>query len=327
MITRTIDAVSDWFKKDKDASATKQDIIQHLGVLSTRTKNFIDLYDSKKDLFTQMTSIMNDNRIYTDRYYIQYYFTFTKNLVPRAAKMEQMTAFSTLAETMKAISTVIVELKSNIDKYIGDAEINRHNMKISHVGVLNFMKIAETICNFTYFLFNGVAKEISTTYQSDVAKNILPKYRTLYIEKNIVPVAATVNKHTNYNVFKDVLTALKELQKEGKDMYINNTSDGGSNGELAGVVLRSNPLVLTDIIGFDNVFLMIGKAYHNIVHWWYVRMQKEKEWMEARVALIRLELNNVDPNSDEYLKLAQIADNYDLMITDSDSKLNKYFTD
>ena len=325
MLSKAIDKVSELLKSNNDNSITKQDVLQHLGIIINRVKNFTQTYDDQKEIFSKLSSVLNDNKMDKDKKYIQLYFGYMKSLSPQGYKAEQTHCFSTLVETLKSMNSVAIELKNNIDKYVGDAEVNRFNMKISHVGVLNFVKISEYMCNYAYFLFNGIIKEVSKTYNLKTASHLLPAYRTMYIEKNTKLVAYIVNKQVKNNVFKDVLTSLTELKKEGKDLLINSTTDNSSNGELADVIIQTNPLILVDILGFEQIPLMIGKIYHNILHWWYVRIQREKEWMETRVNLIKLEMNGIDTDSEEYLHLSKIADNYDLLITEADSKLNKYF--
>lgn len=325
MISKAIDKISQLLKSSHDNTITKQDVLQHLGIVISRIKNFTETYDDQKEVFSKLGPVLNDNRLDKEKKYVQLYFNYIKSLTPQGYKLEQTHSFGTLVETLKSINSVAIELKSNIDKYIGEAEVNKFNMKISHVGVLNFVKICEYMCNYSYFLFNGVVKEISKTYNVKISSKLLPAYRTMYIEKNTKLIAYVVNKQIKNNVFKDVLTSLTELKKEGKDILINSTTDDSSNGELADIVIQTNPLVLVDILGFDSIPLLIGKIYHDILHWWYVRVQREKEWMETRVNLVRLEMNNVDVESEEYLHLSKIADNYDLLITEADSKLNKYF--
>lgn len=325
MISKIVTEISNIFKKDNKSSITKQDLLQHIGILNQRIKNFLDVYSDKKDIFIKLYPVMMDNRINKDKKYIQAYFEYKSSIIPKASKLEQVQVLSTLVEVLSSIHSNLIDLKENIDKYVGEAEVNKFNMKISHVGVLNFIKIAEHTCNYTYFLFNGIIKELLKNFNYELASKLLPKYRINYINKYNKLIVFIINKHYNNNIFKDVLTSITELKKEGKDLFINNNTDGESNAELAGTILRANPLVLINVLSFDSIPLMIGQIYHDILHWWYTRLQKEKDWMETRVALLRLEMNNVDPDSDEYKNISKIADNYDLLITEADSKLNNYF--
>ena len=56
-------------------------------------------------------------------------------------------------------------------------------------------------------------------------------------------------------------------------------------------------------------------------------MVKEKEWMESHVALLKLQLQNVDPNSDEYRKQVKIIAAYDEMIAGLDQKIDAYLNE
>lgn len=73
-----------------------------------------------------------------------------------------------------------------------------------------------------------------------------------------------------------------------------------------------------------NIFRWIGEQWVMHKHLQYLRQTKEKEWMEAHVALLKMDLANADPNSEEYRKLVGIIDNYNDQLAELDQKIAAY---
>ena len=55
------------------------------------------------------------------------------------------------------------------------------------------------------------------------------------------------------------------------------------------------------------------------------RLRSERDLMQARVQLLKLELDGVDPESPEYKKQLKIIENYTAIIARIDQKLDKYY--
>ena len=59
----------------------------------------------------------------------------------------------------------------------------------------------------------------------------------------------------------------------------------------------------------------------------YQKMIQEKEWLQNHTDLLKLQLNGIDPNSDEYRKAVKIINTYNDMIRDLDLKISSYMED
>lgn len=321
-IIKIFEDISNKFQKEKHASKKKQDILNEIGTLSERVKLYVDLFHSNTDLFKGITASMESNRMDTDKHYIQEYYLFRKRLTRKADVMERDQAFSSVIKTLEAALVVLVDLKDHYDKFINVPEINESNIKISHVEILTMLSVVRGICFYLGYMLAGITKELSKTFSKNSMK-VMPKYRLMYINSNTAGMGWIVSKQIDTNVFKDTLTSIIELKKSGKDLFINNTD--GHNGELAGNLGVKSNLSLS-MVFTENPVLVIGRVYQDIVHWWKIRQLREKEWMETRMSLLRMEAQNYDINSDEYIRLSNIADKYDTLINDIDAKLNDYFT-
>lgn len=326
--------ISDLFEKiagkltrNKNGIKKRQDILNEISGLSERVQFYINLFDDNKDLFANIAKTIDSNRMNTDKHYIQEYLLYRKRLTRKADNLEKLETFSSIIVTFKAISPFLTTLKDHIDKYINAPELNEHNLKISHVEILTILNVIRNLCAYFGYLLAGISKEVSRTFSKNNLK-ILPKYRLVFITNNNAAVAWVINKQIENNLFKDILNSINELKKNGKDLFIMD-GEGGHNGQLANTLeIRANAtteLTTSDSMFLQNPILLIGKAYQDILHWWRVRQLKEKEWMESRVSLLRMEMNNYDVESDEYIRLSNIADKYDILINEYDAKLSTYF--
>lgn len=309
------------FEKQKDGSVKKQDLLKEIHDILSRARTISNILSSDDvqtfKLEKYYEAVLKDR----NKVYAQAYLNFYNKLSVKSKRMEDMLMMSSLTFALSQSVTILADLLDNLDKYIGVSEINEHNMKVSHAGILNFVYAVRHICNFTVFLFCGITTDISNS------KIITPKYRILYLETVNDNMAVLVNNVVNFNIFKDTISSINELQKTGKDLFIMNRETKMDNSDLA-TLLQSNLTITFPIrITIPNIFLMLGRTYHDIIHWWNVRNLKEKEWMEARVALLRLQLDNVDPSDPEYAKLSDVVLKYDNSITEYDAKLKKYFVE
>jgi hypothetical protein len=122
---------------------------------------------------------------------------------------------------------------------------------------------------------------------------------------------------------------ISELDKAGRNNDVNligddNTANLGFVQTTSYTPMMRN-LFTTGARSFVHViFQSLGELWNLIKNHKYTKAKKEKEWMEAHVALLKLQLQGVDPNSDEYRKQVQIIESYNEMIAELDQKIAQY---
>lgn len=322
------DTFIDILKKTSDIvkatkySMDKRKLEEELATLTGRLFNLIQISKDYEDSLKSLVKLIDDNRGDKDRLFVQAYLSIYSGLTPKARNMEDHVAFSSFTYTIKLIQNVVIELREHLDRYIGTPELNQHNMRISHIGILGFVRKAQIVTQYFNLLFTGVLRDVSHGFSSNTY--IVPKYRLKFLDVYRAQIVPLINRGTTYDIFKDVLSTITEIRQNGNDLFIN-TEDGSDNSELIALLNDDRSLNTSFVYNFENPVLTLGKIWLDVVHWFQIRRKKEKEWMESRVAVLRFELNNMDESSDEYKRLVQIADNYDREIIDLDEKLNKYF--
>jgi len=324
MFGNLFDKIKKWFSRDK-APIHKSDLEMQITSLIDGFQSFILLCEDAPGYTESMVKSLPGYKNDKNRQYVQLYSAFYKQLCPTAQRMESRDMFSAVIATMKSMQSALVEIRHNA-QYLTAPEINENNMRISHVTILQFVKLAEIMGDFAAFMYMALLDELCDDF--DKNDHVLPQYRYDNIKKHLDLTILMINQHFNVNIFKDVTASIDELKKEGKDILVF-LEDGSHNADLA-ETLNSNTAIIQ---GFNfgnltmNPFLVIGRAYHDMVHLKMIRTQKQKAWMQARVALLKAKMNGLDPESKEYLDLEKLIETYSNMITEIDQKLEKYFID
>jgi len=219
------------------------------------------------------------------------------------------------------MSNILKNISEHLDKLFEDRSIKLMNCRMSQIAVLGILEQADVLVNFTSYMLTMLVK------LSDDSANDIPGYRNEYLIKHLHLVSDIINDINNqrgrYNFLADVETS----RKKGNDVNVIN-QDGSSLSKF--FRSDSNSLMMNKAIsGFIsssifNVFAWPAEAFNR---WQYNKNMKNKEmkeWIEVHVAKLRLDLQNVNPNSTEYVKLSKIIDAYDEKIKQLDAKINSY---
>lgn len=327
MLAGFFNKVVGWFKKDKHPTVAKPDIIQHVDSLIEAYGQNIKRFTQDNDLYETIVKSIDRFKSDHNRVFIQMYWYMFKKLNSHAQSLEHRAACASFIEVMKTIHKGLIEVRQEINQLIQSPEINEQNVKISHTSLLYFIRLADMFEQTFIYLLTGLWTEAVETQDIDYTSS--PKYRYKEIEKHADLVVFMINQHFASNVFKDVKTSIDELKKEGKDLLIFLES-GDNNAELAETINAGTPLIKGFNFGnimYINPFLVMGRAYRDMVHMRMLKVRKQQEWMQARIAFLKAKSNNLDPQSEEYLALQRAVESYEHQITEIDSVLNKYFID
>ena len=327
MLGNFFNKIVGWFRKDKSSSIAKPDIIQHIDTLISSYNSNIRMFNNDSDIYEAIVKSIDHFRNDRNRIFIQAYIYFVKKLNSTAQRFEHKAVCSSFIEVMKTIQHGLVEIRHEVNQLIQSPEINEHNLKVSHASIMYFIRLADTFDTTFAYLLTGLCVEAPTGEDPDYTS--IPKYRIKEVEKYIDLCAFMINQHFTFNVFKDVKSSIDELKKEGKDLLLF-LNDGNDNVDLVDTLNAGTPLIKGFNIGniiFMNPFLVMGRAYRDMVHMKMLKKKKEKEWMQARMAFLKAKMNGLDPQSEEYIALANAVEQYEKQITELDAELAKYFID
>lgn len=232
-------------------------------------------------------------------------------------------AFESIRVVCDNYIKIITVLNRSVATTFKDVKgITIYNTKLSHVANFGIVREIEMFTDYTNSLINGITYELCKT--NGVNELSMPKqYRIAYITNSQAEYTELLKTRLQFNN----TAILQELDKISKNGDINIV--GNDNAANLGFVQTNNysPMMKGLIsTGSRKFFLFrwLGELWNLIKHNRYLKAKKEKEWLEAHVALLKLQMQGVDPNSEEYRKQVQIIESYNEMIAELDQKIDSY---
>lgn len=303
-------------KKSQATIITKRDLNERVDTVSNALKTIIDipLTIGPKYLIKISEDIKADK---TKDPFFDAYKEFVGGFQQRASQYERVNAMITAFEVAQRLHSTLSHLRPKIDKYFED-KVNINNARFSHMAILGVVDICEIYAEFVVNLYQG----IFCTVTKDTKE--LPKYRIDYVKANMAMCTAVVNKVYDRTGPVAFESSLVEIRNANNDIPIMN-EDGLPNVQF----LNEARIGLTTAnllgISLQNPFLVLGKFYADWQKYRIVKIERQREWMESRTALVKMSMDGVDKDSPEYLKLQKTVAYYEEKITQIDRKLAKYY--
>ena len=307
-------------RADNTADISKEDFRNYMGVAQSNLKAMIESFDELKpeEATALGESILGRIR---DRaaMNIQIYSMYTNRLSGQAQREERKAPFASLVHAAKSYSTVLDELDKSIDKLFENKVISIYNTKLSHIAIMGVIKNACDLCDFSWFLFNGICFDIGMGIEKPA------KYRFSYMNTVKEKMAGLVNDIYagvgDGAIFNEIL----KLRRENKDMLVVNDNNEINSGMISSAGLnRGLGGSITAGLMSLNIFRWIGEAWNNYRDSHYRALEEKRDWMQTHVQMLRLKLQGMDTNDREYQKLQKIINNYDNMVAAADEKIKKY---
>lgn len=299
---------------------SKEDFRNFMGVTQTALKNMIESFEElKQDECKALGMAMMDKYKERSAMNVQIYQLYISRLNSQANKEERAVPFSSLLKAAQGYKLVIDDLDKSIDKLFENKVISLYNTKLSHVAVIGVIRNASDLCDFAWFLFNGVCFDIGMGIEKPA------KYRFSYMNTVKERMSGLVNDIYagigDGAIFNEIL----KLRKDNKDLLLVNEEEKASSGMLATAQLnRGLTGSITAGLMNLNVFRWIGEAWNSYRDSHYRGLEEKRDWMQTHVQLLRLKLQGMDENDREYQKLQKIINNYDNMVAAADEKIKKY---
>jgi hypothetical protein len=214
---------------------------------------------------------------------------------------------------------VLDDIDKNIDKIFENKVISLYNTKLSHVAVIGAVENANVLCNFAWFMFNGICYDIGMGIEKPA------KYRFNYMNTTKERIASLVNDIYSGVGDGAIYNEIMKIRRENKDMLIVNDNNEVNDSVISSAGLNRS-ICGSISAGFMNIniFRWIGEAWNNFRDSHYRALEEKRSWMETHVQMLRLKMQGMDPNDREYQKLQKIINNYDNMVAAADEKIKKY---
>lgn len=204
---------------------------------------------------------------------------------------------------------------SNLDSYFPKDEksFSFRDLTVAQAYVLSYASnVNTTISWFQYLTYNFRLPSTSFTY----------KYQIKYIRENVELVETLLMDNiTSVSSRKSVFQAeLEKIVKDGKNMQIlvdDQSIDkfASKNDFSSGMSAQMN--------GFINIPVLVGDGVLFVQRMISDHRESTVEWMNTRIAVIAMDMQELDPESSEYKRLENIMNHYSKEVADYEEKINK----
>lgn len=234
-------------------------------------------------------------------------------------------AFDSYSYITKHYIGALQNIERNTANSFKDKAITVYNAKLSQIAIMGVIEEAETFADFTVYLIDNISYEICEN--NGVKELPMPKkYRIQKIQKYLADFIQICKNRMASNAA--VITSEIDRVRNTNDVNLIDENNAPNTGfiqfEKYSPVVRN--FMQTGARKFI-IFRWLGEQWNIIKHSRYLKAKKEKEWLESHVALLKLQLQDVDPNSDEYRKQVKIISAYDEMIAGLDQKIDAYLNE
>lgn len=296
---------------------SKEDFKENLGLVEGQLTNFINtltnISGSDKEQFSQRITTF----AVPGNFFCNTCVEISKLL--RSPKVG-FDPFVMLAQNLK---TVLQMIERNVNVLFNEKFTTIYNAKVSQLAVFRIVEQAQIFSNYAVYLFDGVLYEI--VVNEGVHELNQPKpYRYEFINKYKLSVVELMKVGTLPNGANQLITELDTLRKSMDTTLLDDQDRVNSSIKT---VKNKFGLIEGGATILASIFRYFGEWGVLMRNLKYQKMIQEKEWLQNHTDLLKLQLNGIDPNSDEYRKAVKIINTYNDMIRDLDLKISSYMED
>ena len=251
--------------------------------------------------------------------YFDIYSLLQKHLSSKSKALENTKLFGSLEKTASVFKETMEFLDKNLNTFINESELTFKNCKISGLLMLLLLK-ASTIFSLYCECFYAQYFDIALTNVSFGN----PKYKNLFIIDKTEYVSFFINKSTETSSFSAFVTEFINLQKKGNDLLLVNSQGLTFTNFMVPGTLSLTTQHMFGLMPNLNIFQHIGNMLENRRYANYQKNLKKLEWLKQRVALLKLDLADMDPDDPRYAQLVKTIQIYDDEITKLDAKIMQY---
>lgn len=255
---------------------------------------------------------------------------YTKSLNGTIRSAEQKDMFCSLVNTHTTVKNILSEIKRNLDEIFGEEDMfSPLNIRKSHMAVFGLVIGSTQLTKWSTYAFTYLTALVDGTDKS------IPKYREMYLSDNVDNVIKMVNTYydgKNLSFMNDI-AILKSKADDG--MLLNNGVVNhrliepvtmGVATKMALVVIGALGIAISSFYILRAFLQWLPERMDLLAHENYLLDKENKEWMESRIAKLRMDLDSIDPNDPKYQKIVRAIDVYDEKIRDLDRKIDAYLT-
>lgn len=306
-----------FLKKPKSAakSVNKKNLIENLNLAKKRFEIFTTVINTmpmsyRKALVDRIFDLSSDK---TNVGCVEY-VAMAKALAGNDLRVY----FSTFEKSANNFSDIVAKVQQNFGKIFDNNEVRIHNINLGQFAVFGMIEQAVIFSNFISYLVDMISNDVTAHDSTRELANV-PQYKVVYIQKHKTLVyELALNLKTGYTSY---LNDIAKVTKSSSNVKLVNASGEVNIGMIDPDEHMDNYFLRRASF---NPFLFLGETWVILKNLKFQSNVREKEYLESHIALLKLELDNVDPDSPEYQHHVKVIDAYNEMLTRLDEKISKY---
>ena len=243
------------------------------------------------------------------------YDQYVKVLSPAGRRLEADALLSSVYQTAIVASSDHEKLRDNFAALFNQgtdaAQVQMEQLKLTHAAIFGYINLTSLMCDWFCFFVGGIIGQPDEALRT-------PAYRDQIIRTSATTVAGFVNSILARGTSKSIMDTISDIRNKGDlVMY----SESASLDTYANINDYPNAMQLFG--SFQPIMF-----FHDKLTMWaynkYKRNQVMRDWLITKVAVLRMDMANVDPNSAEYQKKLAMLNKYSAYIAELDKKISTY---
>lgn len=317
-IFKNIAAVFDKLRgRKQDGGVNKNDILSLIDNNLVLLRTVINTVSENADLLTYVRNnlLRSTGTDAENAALYALYDQYVKALSPMGRRLEADALLSSIYQTALAAITDHEKLRDNFASLFNQgtdaAQVQMEQLKLTHAAIFGYINLTSLMCDWFCFFVGGIIGQPDEALRT-------PAYRDQIIRTSAGTVASFVNGVLARGSTKSIIDVISDIRSKGDlVMY----------SESAALDTYANINDYPSAMQFFGSFQPIMFFHDRLTMWAYnkyKRNQVMRDWLITKVAVLRMDMANVDPNSAEYQKKLAMLNKYSAYIAELDKKISAY---
>jgi hypothetical protein len=248
----------------------------------------------------------------------QVYTTYLAKLTGVAKHQEQSGKLQSLSAAVRIVLADHEAMRAQFDNLFKDgtdpSEIALEQMKLSHAVIFGYINLSSLLADWFFFFIGQLESQ-----RGEVMRT--PAYRMNVVRESGPTVAAFVVDVLQRGPTRGIFSLVQTVKSAGDVAIYTDaaTLDSYANiNDYPGIRQFLNPFVVFQPILLLREFL---SGFARRAHRRNITM---REWVQAKLVILQMDAQNMDPQSPEYLRQQQLVQNYSNELSKLDAEIARY---